>query len=174
MTNNMKKTILILLLISSITLNACTPQTASLSKPHSTEIQKHKIKLKKQPVKINIHHKFKGFKLANVPKQFCGTWYRADPYSKKARKLIITSHTVNGDIAYQKIDPDLKLNHNSVKQNKKYAGNICLISVQGNSLKVRGFLDVVDLVYKTGFFKEHSCLFMSYGTNPQAINGGRL
>ncbi|WP_172997934.1 hypothetical protein [Lactobacillus helveticus] len=49
--------------------------------------------------------------MANVPKQFCGTWYRADPYSKKARKLIITSHTVNGDIAYQKIDPDLKLNH---------------------------------------------------------------
>lgn len=167
----MKKNILLFLLLSSLTLTACQNSNSQTPKSHEPQTTKNSHSFKKSVPKISIHHKYKGFKLATVPAIFHGTWYRGDPFSKKARKLIISNHKVNGDITYKKVDSNLKLDHNSVKQNKKYVGNICLINVQRNSLKVRGFLDTVDLIYKTGWFKGHPCLFMSYGTNPQAVNG---
>lgn len=81
------------------------------------------------------------------------------------------AHTFNGSITYRQVDPNLKLDHNSEKQNKAYAGNAVMISTNGSTLKERGFLDTVDMSYKLGQFKGHDCLFMSYGTNPEAING---
>ncbi|MDB6227351.1 hypothetical protein ODV20_09955, partial [Lactobacillus amylovorus] len=76
----------------------------------SSKIVRHETKSSSEAPHINIHKKYKGFKLATVPSQYRGTWYRGDPYSKKARKLVITEHTVNGDVTYQKVDPNLKLN----------------------------------------------------------------
>lgn len=167
----MKKLLLLFLLLSSLTLSACQNSNNRAPKSHGNQTTKNYHAVKTKVPAISIHHKFKGFKLATVPAEFCGTWYRADPFSKKARRLVISSHKVNGDITYQKVDPNLKLDHNSIKQNKKYVGNICLISLQNNSLKVRGFLDTVDLIYKTGSFRNYPCLLMSYGTNSQAVNG---
>lgn len=121
--------------------------------------------------KIDLHKKYKGFKLTIVPFKYRGTWYRANPYSKKATKLVITAHTFNGFVTYRKVNPNLKLDHNSEMQNKEYAGNAVMISTDGSTLKERGFLDTVEMSYKLGQFKGHDCLSMSYGTNPKAING---
>lgn len=126
---------------------------------------------KKFTNKIDLHKKYKGFKLATIPTQYRGTWYRANAYEKNATKLVITTHTVNGAAAYQQTDPNLKLNRHSEKQNKEYAGNAVVVKNVNNSLKVRGFLDPVNLVYRPGQFKGQPCLFMSYGTNPKATNG---
>ena len=73
--------------------------------------------------KPNIHKKYPCLTLMTIPSQFCGTWYRSDPFSKKARKLVITNHLINDSVLYKKIDK-FKLNHNSAKQNKEYAGDI--------------------------------------------------
>ncbi|MBN6049551.1 hypothetical protein [Lactobacillus helveticus] len=121
--------------------------------------------------KINLHLKYKGFKLASTPIEYRGTWYRANHYDKKATKLVITNHTINGAATYHQVDPNLKLDRHSEKQNKEYAGNAIAINVDNNLLKTRSFFDTVGLVYKTGQFKGHPCLFISYGTNPKAING---
>lgn len=142
----------------------------------SSKVQKHSTHSHtKQPQstkpRIDLHKKYKGFKLTTVPSQYRGTWYRADPYSKKATKLVITTHTFNGYVTYQKTDPNLKLDHNSEKQDKEYAGNAVMISTNNGTLKERGFLDTVDMVYKLGQFKGQDCLYMSYGTNPNALNG---
>lgn len=143
-------------------------ETSSKTEKHSSS---HKKQYKIATPKIDLHKKYKGFKLTTVPSQYRGTWYRADPYSKKATKLVITTHTFNGYVTYQKTDPNLKLDHNSEKQNKEYAGNAVMISTDNGVLKERGFLDAGDMVYKLGQFKGQSCLFMSYGTNPNAVNG---
>lgn len=156
-------------------LTGCNKQTAksnlSSQSSSSSKIVRHETKSSSEAPRINIHKKYKGFKLATVPSQYRGTWYHGDPYSKRARKIVITEHTVNGDVTYQKVDPNLKLNRHSEKQNKKYSGNIVLIDTQGNSLKVRGFLDLANLDYQPGQFKNHDCLFLSYGTDPSVING---
>lgn len=169
----MKKSIILTSIVAALLLAGCTKQTIKTSSQSSSssKVAHHQTKSKNETSKIDIHKKYKGFKLATVPSQYRGTWYRADPYSKKARKLVITKHTVNGYVTYQKIDPNLKLNRHSEKQNKKYAGNIVLIDTQGNSLKVRGFLDLVNLDYQSGQFKNYECLFLSYGTDPSVING---
>ena len=84
---------------------------------------------------------------------------------------MISDIAVNRVLSNQKVDPNLKLNRHSEKQNKKYSGNIVLIDTQGNLLKVRGFLDLGNLDYQPGQFKNHDCLFLSYGTDPSVING---
>lgn len=171
----MKKAIVLISVMAAALLTGCNKQTAksnlSSQSSSSSKIVRHETKSSSEAPRINIHKKYKGFKLATVPSQYRGTWYRGDPYSKKARKLVITEHTVNGNVTYQKVDPNLKLNRHSEKQNKKYSGNIVLIDTQGNSLKVRGFLDLVNLDYQPGQFKNHDCLFLSYGTDPSVING---
>lgn len=142
---------------SSSKVSSATKHYSYLTKGHSN--------------KINLHLKYKGFKLASTPIEYRGTWYRANPYDKKATKLVITNYTINGAATYHQVDPNLKLDRHSEKQNKEYAGNAIAINVDNNLLKTRSFFDTVGLVYKTGQFKGHPCLFMSYGTNPKAING---
>lgn len=163
-----------LILLMGMSLSACNhhseEHTNSSSK--SVKIRKSTSSIsKKKSFKIDLHKKYKGFKLTTVPEEFRGTWYRGNPYDKKATSLIITAHTINGAVTYKKVDLNLKLDRHSEKQNQEYAGNAVMISQQGTSLKVRGFLDTVDLIYRPGRFKGHSCLFMSYGTNPKAVNG---
>lgn len=169
----MKKTLFTsTVLLTGLFLTGCTPTHHQVSKT-SSKIEKHPSAKQSKSIspKIDLHKKYKGFKLTSVPDQYRGTWYRGDPYSKKATKLVITTHTFNGSVTYQRIDSNLKLDHNSEKQNKEYAGNAVMITTDNNSLKERGFLDTVDMVYKLGTFKGETCLYMSYGTNPKAING---
>ena len=170
----MKKLTFISIILITGLLTGCSPASHHISTENSyKKIAKHSSKkqYKNTSSKINLHKKYKGFKLTTVPTEYRGTWYRADPYSKKATKLVITSHTFNGYVTYQKTDPNLKLDHNSEKQNKEYAGNAIMITTKNGILKERGFLDTVDMVYKLGQFKGKNCLFMSYGTNSNAING---
>lgn len=170
----MKKLTFIFIILITGLLTGCSPASHHISTENSyKKIAKHsnKKQYKSTSSKINLHKKYKGFKLTTVPTEYRGTWYRADPYSKKATKLVITSHTFNGYVTYQKTDPNLKLDHNSEKQNKEYAGNAIMISTENGILRERGFLDTVDMVYKLGQFKGKNCLFMSYGTNSNAING---
>ena len=170
-----KLTLLSTSLLTCLLLAGCSiHHTEEHTAPqHSTGSSKkhHSTTSKRIINKIDLHKKYKGFKLATIPTQYRGTWYRANAYEKKATKLVITTHTVNGDAAYQQTDPNLKLNRHSEKQNKEYAGNAVVVKNVNNSLKIRGFLDLVDLVYRPGQFKDQTCLFMSYGTNPKATNG---
>ena len=134
------------------------PQTHYQSKKQNTPIKSNKPDLKK---------KYRGLKLMTVPSEFRGTWYRSDAFSKKARKLIITNHLVNGSVLYKKVGK-FKLDHNSTKQNKEYAGNISLgnyLQKNGQSwLRVTDILGTVDLVYITGNFKGHECLYLAYSS----------
>ena len=160
----MKKSIILTSAFAALLLTGCQHQSTTNTKSTSatsSSVKHYETKSTNPTPKIDLKKKYKGFKLATVPDQYRGTWYRADPYSKKVEKLIITDHTVNGDVTYQKIDPNFKLDHRSEKQNKEYAGNIVLIELQNNSLKVRGFLDTVSLNYQLGQFKNHNCLFLS-------------
>lgn len=162
------------ILLIGMSLSACNHHSEEHANSSSKSVQIRKSTSsisKKKSFKIDLHKKYKGFKLTTVPEKFRGTWYRGNPYDKKATKLIITKHTINGAVTYRKVDANLRLDHNSEKQNKEYAGNAIMISTTDNSLKERGFLDAVDMVYKVGNFKGHPCLFMSYGTNPKAVNG---
>lgn len=170
----MKKLSLILMLLLSLGLNACTasPKTHSAAKNNAatktiTKKAKHTIK---SPQHTSPKH-YPGFALATIPQQFRGTWYRANQYDKQATKLIIAAHTVNGTPVYQQTDPNLKLDKNSVKQTKEYVGPAAMITISANQLKVREFFDTVDLIYTLGQFKGETCLYLTYGTNPQAING---
>lgn len=174
----MKKIIFIsTILLTGLSLTGCAPVTHHVSHTETTKTSSkasthsHTKQAQSTGPKIDLHKKYKGFKLTTVPSQYRGTWYRADPYSKKATKLIITTHTFNGYVTYQKVDSNLKLDHNSEKQNKEYAGNAVMISTDNGTLKEHGFLDTVDMVYKLGQFKGQDCLYMSYGTNPNAVNG---
>lgn len=162
----------ILLLGISISVCGHHSEDHSNSSSQSVKIKKQSSSIpKEKTTKINLHKKYKGFKSSTVPTEYRGTWYRGNPYNKQATKLVITAHTINGAVTYRKIDPNLKLDHNSEKQNKEYAGDAVMISIDTSSLKERGFLDTVDMVYKIGNFKGKPCLFMSYGTNPKAVNG---
>lgn len=171
-----KKTLIFSLLISVLLLTGCNQKKQANFQPashQSTAIKSKKSASKdhKSLFKINLHKKYKGFQLATVPTSFRGTWYRSNPYEKKTNKLIISQHIVNETVVYQQINPNLRLNHNSAKQNKEYAGDGGIITIAPNQIKVRGFLDTVDLIYRLGNFKGQPCLYLSYGTNPKAVNG---
>lgn len=103
----MKKAIVLISVMAAALLTGCNKQTAksnlSSQSSSSSKIVRHETKSSSEAPRINIHKKYKGFKLTTVPSQYRGTWYRGDPYSKRARKLVITEHTVNGDVTYQKL-----------------------------------------------------------------------
>lgn len=103
-----------------------------------------------------------------IPTVFQGTWYQTDRYSKTARKFIITKRTIMDSVVYQKIDPNLNLNHRSEKNNKVYAGDASMVSFEDKNgaqwLRARGFLDTVDIIYITGTFKGNQCLYLAYSS----------
>lgn len=141
----------------------------NISKQSSSKssITSHK-KAKQAAPKPDINKKYPGFKLATIPDPFQGTWYQTDIYSKNARKFTITKHTIMDSVVYQKINPDEGLNHRSEKNNKIYAGNPTMISVENKNgaqwLRARGFLETVDIIYITGTYKGHSCLYLAYAS----------
>lgn len=163
----MKKVALIL--FSTLLLTACSNtqnnQAESSSSKSSTITSKNTVKTSSKP---NLNKKYPGFKLATIPTVFQGTWYQTDHYSKTARKFIITKHTIMDSVVYQKIDPNLSLNHRSEKNNKVYAGDATMISLEDKNgsqwLRARGFLDTVDIIYITGTFKGNQCLYLAYSS----------
>ncbi|MGK4035128.1 hypothetical protein AB0Y31_01095 [Lactobacillus crispatus] len=83
---------MIILLPLFFSLSACSnrssrPATVSSSATHKASKQANEFK-------PNLKKKYPGFKLTSIPEQFRGTWYRSDPLSKSARKLIINKHTI--------------------------------------------------------------------------------
>lgn len=163
----MKKVALIL--FSTLLLTACSNtqnnQPKSSSSKSSTTTSKNTVKTSSKP---NLNKKYPGFKLATIPTVFQGTWYQTDRYSKTARKFIITKHTIMDSVVYQKIDPNLSLNHRSEKNNKVYAGDATMIFLEDKNgsqwLRARGFLDTVDIIYITGTFKGNQCLYLAYSS----------
>lgn len=163
----MKKVALIL--FSTLLLTACSNtqnnQAESSSSKSSTTTSKNTVKTSSKP---NLNKKYPGFKLATIPTVFQGTWYQTDRYSKTARKFIITKHTIMDSVVYQKTDPTLNLNHRSEKNNKVYAGDATMISLEDKNgsqwLRARGFLDTVDIIYITGTFKGNQCLYLAYSS----------
>ena len=125
----MKKVALIL--FSTLLLTACSNtqnnQPKSSSSKSSITTSKNTVKTSSKP---NLNKKYPGFKLATIPTVFQGTWYQTDRYSKTARKFIITKHTIMDSVVYQKTDPTLNLNHRSEKNNKVYAGDATMISLE--------------------------------------------
>lgn len=160
----MKKVALIL--FSTLLLTACSNtqnnQPKSSSSKSSITTSKNTVKTSSKP---NLNKKYPGFKLATIPTVFQGTWYQTDRYSKTARKFIITKHTIMDSVVYQKTDPTLNLNHRSEKNNKVYAGDATMISLEDKNgsqwLRARGFLDTVDIIYITGTFKGNQCLYLA-------------
>lgn len=71
-------------------------------------------------------------------------------------------------VVYQKTDPNLNLSHRSEKDNKTYAGDATMVSFEDKNgsqwLRARGFLDTVDIIYITGTFKGHRCLYLAYSS----------
>lgn len=163
----MKKVALIL--FSTLLLTACSStqnnQSKSSSSKSSITTSKNTVKTSSKP---NLNKKYPGFKLATLPTAFQGTWYQTDRYSKTARKFIITKHTIMDSVVYQKTDPTLNLNHRSEKNNKVYAGDATMISLEDKNgsqwLRARGFLDTVDIIYITGTFKGNQCLYLAYSS----------
>ncbi len=164
----MKKVALILL--STLLLTACSNtsknnQSKSSNSASSTTTSKTTTKTSSKP---NLNKKYPGFKLAMIPTVFQGTWYQTDRYSKTARKFIITKRTIMDSVVYQKIDPNLNLNHRSEKNNKVYAGDASMVSFEDKNgaqwLRARGFLDTVDIIYITGTFKGNQCLYLAYSS----------
>lgn len=163
----MKKVALIL--FSTLLLTSCSNtqnnQSKSSSSKSSITTSKTTTKTSSKP---NLNKKYPGFKLATIPTVFQGTWYQTDRYSKTARKFIITKHTIMDSVVYQKTDPTLNLNHRSEKNNKVYAGDATMISLEDKNgsqwLRARGFLDTVDIIYITGTFKGNQCLYLAYSS----------
>ena len=162
----MKK--LIPIILASLFLVGCSQQKPHLQNSSSPTSSKQ-VKKNASPTapKPDIHKKYPGLTLMTIPSQFRGTWYRSDPFSKNARKLVITDHLVNNSVLYKKTGK-FKLDHNSAKQNKEYAGDISLGRVMQKNgqtwLRVRDILGSVDLIYITGNFKGHECLYLAYSS----------
>ncbi|EFJ70630.1 hypothetical protein HMPREF0514_11074 [Lactobacillus paragasseri JV-V03] len=165
----MKK--LVLVLFSTILLTACS-NTSSNNTENKSSSSKSSITTSKRSKtatpKPNLNKKYPGFKLATIPDNFQGTWYQTDIYSTQARKFIITKHTIMDSVVYQKTDPNLNLSHRSEKDNKTYAGNATMVSFEDKNgsqwLRARGFLDTADIIYITGTFKGHRCLYLAYSS----------
>lgn len=161
----MKK--LVLVIFSTLLLTACS-NTSSNNNENKSSSSKSSITTSKNSKtttpKPNLTKKYPGFKLATIPDAFQGTWYQTDIYSKRARKFIITKHTIMESVVYQKTDPNLNLSHRSEKDNKTYAGDATMVSFEDKNgsqwLRARGFLDTVDIIYITGTFKGHRCLYI--------------
>ena len=171
----MKKAII--LLIVTLSLTACSNQKTKQndsSKSHSTssKVQTKKTQIKEK--KPDISKKYPGLSLMTIPSEFHGSWYRSDEFSKKARKLVITKHLVNDSVVYQKTG-NVKLDHNSEKQNKQYAGDISIgkvTTINGRpSLRIHDVLGSVDIIYMLGEFKGHQCLFLAYDFGDREIHG---
>ncbi|WP_251716630.1 lipoprotein [Lactobacillus agrestimuris] len=162
----MKKVIPVILL--ALALTACSNQSnekqSSGSSSNTYHVEKHTNHESEKP---DIHKRYKGLKLMTIPSDFRGTWYRSDAFSKSARKLVITNHLVNDSVLYEKVG-NFKLDHNSTEQNKEYAGDISLGQIQNKNgqtwLRVRDILGTVDLIYITGNFKGHECLYLAYSS----------
>ncbi|MBP2058661.1 hypothetical protein J2Z60_001849 [Lactobacillus colini] len=124
--------------------------------------------------KSNIDKKYRGLQLMSTPQAFRGTWYRSDANSKDTRKLIITKHLIDDSVLYKKVSK-IRLDHNSEKQNKEYAGNISIGQVgtiKGRqSLSVRDVLGSVSIIYLVGNFKGHPCLYLAYSFGDYEIHG---
>lgn len=167
-----KKTALASALIPLLLVAGCQSQkTAPKPAPKPADSIPKSSKPAKKVFHPNLYHHYPGFKLASLPPSFQGTWYRSNPDDRTTSRLIISQHLVNGAPVYQQTDPSLRLDRNSAKQNQEYAGNGEIIAFSPNQIKVRGFFDLVDLVYTLGSFKGCACLYLSYGTNPNAVNG---
>ncbi len=80
----MKKIFLLRSLLAALNLTACQQKFAqprSNNASRSTTSQhKHPTSQAQVAPKITTHKKYKGFKLATIPVQYQGTWYRGDPY----------------------------------------------------------------------------------------------
>lgn len=167
----MKKFIVVV--ITLLSLAACSKpslkQDNTLTRSSST-VHKKLIQSKK----IDTSKKYPGLSLMTIPSEFRGSWYRSDEFSKSARKLVITKHLVNDSVVYQKTG-NIKLDHNSEKQNKQYAGNISIGKVDTinglSSLRIRDVLGSVDIIYMLGTFKGHQCLFLAYDFGDREIHG---
>ena len=118
----------------------------------------HKASKQANEFKPNLKKKYPGSKLTSIPEQFRGTWYRSDPLSKSALKLIINKHTIGDSVVYRQVDKSIKLDHNSEQKNKTYSGGDSMIAIeqhQGQTwMRVREFLTTVDIIYITGQFKD--------------------
>ncbi|TSO26688.1 hypothetical protein [Lactobacillus sp. LL6] len=167
----MKKAIVSIIAILGLT--ACSSQNNN-SKNHtnSSKVQNKVTQIKEK--KIDTSKKYPGLSLMTIPSEFRGNWYRSDEFSKSARKLVITKHLVNDSVVYQKTG-NIKLDHNSEKQNKQYAGNISIGKVDTinglSSLRIRDVLGSVDIIYMLGTFKGHQCLFLAYDFGDREIHG---
>lgn len=165
-----RKLTLTLFLPLFLCLTACSNNNRPVavnetSKTSSQPAHKHN---KKTDFKPNLKKKYPGFKLATVPSAFRGTWYRSDPLSKNARKLVINKHTIGESAVYRQVDKSIRLDHNSEQKNKIYAGSDSMIATEQHHrqswLRVREFLTTVDIIYITGNFKGHPCLYLAYSS----------
>lgn len=165
-----RKLAIILFLPLLVGLTACSNKsTRPATVNETTKSSSHKItKQKKMEFSPNLKKKYPGFKLTTIPTAFRGTWYRSDPLSKTARKLVINKHTIGDSVVYRQVDKSIRLDHNSEKKNKIYAGGDSMISTEQYNgqtwLRVREFLTTVDIIYITGNFKGHPCLYLAYSS----------
>ncbi|WP_223876363.1 hypothetical protein [Lactobacillus crispatus] len=151
-------------------LSACSNRSSRPATVNETVSSSatHKASKRANEFKPNLKKKYPGSKLTSIPEQFRGTWYRSDPLSKSARKLIINKHTIGDSVVYRQVDKSIKLDHNSEQKNKTYSGGDSMIAIeqhQGQTwMRVREFLTTVDIIYITGQFKGHPCLYLAYSS----------
>src|SRR5699024_12302083 len=103
--------------------HATVNETVTSSATHTASKQANEFK-------PNLKKKYPGFKLTSTPEQFRGTWYRSEPLSKSARKLIIHKHTIGDSVVYRQVDKSIKLDHNSEQKNKTYSGGDAMIAIE--------------------------------------------
>ncbi len=126
-------------------LSACSNRSSRPATVNETVSSSatHKASKQANEFKPNLKKKYPGFKLTSIPEQFRGTWYRSDPLSKS-------------------------VDHNSEQKNKTYSGGDSMIAIeqhQGQTwMRVREFLTPVDIIYITGQFKGHPCLYLAYSS----------
>lgn len=167
MKNKFSMLILLPLLFSLSACSNYSSRPATVNETVSSSAT-HKASKQANEFKPDLKKKYPGFKLTSIPEQFRGTWYRSDPLSKSARKLIINKHTIGDSAVYRQVDKSIKLDHNSEQKNKTYSGGDSMIAIeqhQGQTwMRVREFLTPVDIIYITGQFKGHPCLYLAYSS----------